>query len=256
MGSNAELIAAIKRRMLGPRAPSPTKIEQPASVEKRYAQEVVGIIVSQGLRDIAIVSKVFREVIDSPSSLWRRIERLLKEDLDSEVAAILPAAREAAIGINASNQAQVQLSIGELALPPISKSLERATALFLRNSLRYIKKTRRAAAKEYTDIALEHFRSGRDAGTLQIALLKRLSVSQSRARLIAIDQSGKFFGALTEIRHRSLGSAKYIWRTSRDERVRPTHAARDGQTFSYSDPPSDGNPGQAVLCRCTASPVF
>ena len=47
----------------------------------------------------------------------------------------------------------------------------------------------------------------------------------------------------------------YIWRTQGDGKVRPSHAERDGQTFSWDDPPEGGHPGEAQNCRCTAEDV-
>lgn len=46
----------------------------------------------------------------------------------------------------------------------------------------------------------------------------------------------------------------YVWRSRDDARVRSTHAEYDDQTFSWSDPPSGGHPGQGWNCRCTAEP--
>ena len=48
----------------------------------------------------------------------------------------------------------------------------------------------------------------------------------------------------------------YIWRTRRDGKVRSTHAAREGQVFSWNDPPQGGNPGEDYGCRCTAEPYL
>lgn len=48
----------------------------------------------------------------------------------------------------------------------------------------------------------------------------------------------------------------YVWRSRDDARVRSTHAEYDDQTFSWSDPPSGGHPGQGWNCRCTAEPVI
>lgn len=73
-------------------------------------------------------------------------------------------------------------------------------------------------------------------------------VTQSRAELIARDQIGKFNGQLTELRQSEAGVSQYIWRTANDDRVREEHAARDGQTFDWSDPPDDGHPGEAINC--------
>jgi SPP1 gp7 family putative phage head morphogenesis protein len=84
----------------------------------------------------------------------------------------------------------------------------------------------------------------------------RLGVDERRARLIARDQCGKFYGAVNTARQQALGVTEYVWRTSNDSRVRDEHADREGETFAYADPPEDGNPGQAVNCRCNAEPVL
>jgi len=48
----------------------------------------------------------------------------------------------------------------------------------------------------------------------------------------------------------------YVWRSRDDARVRSTHAEYDDQTFSWSDPPDGGHPGQGWNCRCTAEPII
>lgn len=47
---------------------------------------------------------------------------------------------------------------------------------------------------------------------------------------------------------------QYVWRTLRDERVRPSHRMNDGRVFSWSDPPATGHPGEDYNCRCEAVP--
>ncbi len=47
----------------------------------------------------------------------------------------------------------------------------------------------------------------------------------------------------------------YIWRTSGDERVRPTHAENNSKVFSRSQPPPTGHPGEDFNCRCWAEPI-
>lgn len=46
----------------------------------------------------------------------------------------------------------------------------------------------------------------------------------------------------------------YIWRTRRDSKVRPSHAAREGRIFAWDDPPEGGHPREDYGCRCTAEP--
>jgi SPP1 gp7 family putative phage head morphogenesis protein len=114
---------------------------------------------------------------------------------------------------------------------------------------------------------------------------ERLGVSRRRARLIARDQTKKLNGRLTEERQRKAGVSMYIWRTSRDERVRgnpsgkypdskPSHHALDGKYCRWDDPTVyadspegpwksrasigavEEHPGQPINDRCTAEPVL
>ena len=50
------------------------------------------------------------------------------------------------------------------------------------------------------------------------------------------------------------GTDRYVWRTQRDERLRPSHRMNDGRIFSWSDPPDTGHPGEDYNCRCEAIP--
>jgi SPP1 gp7 family putative phage head morphogenesis protein len=83
-------------------------------------------------------------------------------------------------------------------------------------------------------------------------------IDKRRAKLIASDQVGKANAALTQYRQMDLGLDSYVWRSSNDSRVRPTHAEAEGQTFKWAKPPTftGGHPGHAVRCRCRAAPVF
>ena len=81
-------------------------------------------------------------------------------------------------------------------------------------------------------------------------------VTESRAKLIARDQTSKMNGAFNEARQTSVGIDKYVWQTAGDERVREEHAANDGQVFSWNDPPATGHPGEDIQCRCVAVPYF
>lgn len=81
-------------------------------------------------------------------------------------------------------------------------------------------------------------------------------VTESRAKLIARDQTSKMNGAFNQARQTSLGIDKYQWQTSGDERVRHDHAMNDGETFRWDKPPPTGHPGHEINCRCVAIPVF
>jgi len=85
-------------------------------------------------------------------------------------------------------------------------------------------------------------------------------VTESRAKLIARDQTAKMNSAFNQERQQQVGIEKYEWSTSQDERVRESHAAVDGKEFRWDDPPiiddEPVNPGEAINCRCVAIPVI
>ena len=95
---------------------------------------------------------------------------------------------------------------------------------------------------------------------LTAKLLEVADVSRARARFWARDQTLKLAAAVTRAKHESLGIVEYVWRTSGDGTVRPSHDALDGKTFRYDDPPETGtgthNPGEDYQCRCHADPVL
>lgn len=116
--------------------------------------------------------------------------------------------------------------------------------------------------------AIEH---GTRVEVLRDQLAERFQVSESRAAFIARDQVGKLNGELVQARQQSLGLRKYIWSTSRDERVRGNpqapkskgdHYHLEGVECSWDDPPvvdSDGrkcHPGEDWQDRCQALPVI
>lgn len=86
---------------------------------------------------------------------------------------------------------------------------------------------------------------------------------KAHAKLIARDQIGKLNGKLNQYRQQKIGGERYVWRTSKDERVRKDHKALDGKTCSWSKPPivdrrsgRRGHPGYDFQCRCTAEMVL
>ena len=92
-------------------------------------------------------------------------------------------------------------------------------------------------------------------GGLRDAIADVNNLADYRVALIARDQTAKMASAFNEARTRSVGITQYTWQTAGDERVRDSHAANDGQVFSFDAPPEEtGNPGDDVNCRCVAIP--
>lgn len=105
--------------------------------------------------------------------------------------------------------------------------------------------------------------AGARVETIARELQEATGASKARAQLIARDQVLKASAQLTRDRHEAAGITEYVWRTSRDERVRSRHKALDGTRQKYSDPPvvdlatgRRAHAGQYFQCRCTAEPIL
>jgi len=103
----------------------------------------------------------------------------------------------------------------------------------------------------------------RGTSTKEIAknLQKKTGISKDRARLIAQDQVSKLNSNLASRRASDLGTKRFRWSTSSDERVRASHRALNNKIFSYKEGASvDGEshvlPGQPIRCRCVAVPII
>ena len=152
---------------------------------------------------------------------------------------------------------QVRGMISLDAFPPDSDVQRKLLDSWVETNRKRIKALTTAQVEEVEDIAQRGFQAGDRASVIEKQILERFPVVQSRAQLIARDQLNKLRGNLTRVRQTSLGIDRYIWRTSRDERVRESHLVKEGKVFEWSKPPPDtGHPGQGIQCRCTAEPYI
>ena len=94
-------------------------------------------------------------------------------------------------------------------------------------------------------------------------------LTDKKCRLLARDQIGKLQGQVSEAQMEEVGLEMYVWDTSGDERVRPSHKPMDGllcrwdnaNVCSYDngktwvERPATAvkmHPGQDIQCRCVA----
>jgi SPP1 gp7 family putative phage head morphogenesis protein len=116
------------------------------------------------------------------------------------------------------------------------------------------------AAERVTKLSLEAAVGGKRLDEVQAEIMRTGEVTESRARLIARTEVGRAASAITQARAERIGSKGYIWRTSRDADVRPSHRRMEGQFVAWDDPPTlDGMTGHAGAlpnCRCYAEPVI
>jgi len=109
----------------------------------------------------------------------------------------------------------------------------------------------------------------RDAGTgarveeVAKSIRESTGATRSRAELIARDQVLKLNADVARKRHEAAGVTAYTWSASRDERVRESHRALDGQRIPYDAPPvvdprtgRREHAGRDFQCRCVADPII
>lgn len=110
---------------------------------------------------------------------------------------------------------------------------------------------------ELAEVLAEATEKGSRQEVIEKRIAERFDVARSRARLIARDQVTKYLAQVNEAQQRRAGVERYVWRHSRSRRnPRRLHLGRDGKVFNWAGPPSDGHPGAAPNCRCTAEPVL
>lgn len=97
---------------------------------------------------------------------------------------------------------------------------------------------------------------GQPTVELAATIRERTQVTQARATTIARSGLARLNGQLAQERQLAAGVTHYRWSTSRDERVRSSHRALDGQVFEWAAPPPEGHPGHDWNCRCVAIPIL
>lgn len=169
--------------------------------------------------------------------------------------------------INTHAAAQVDSQVKVIAGIPIASVLPGGTeqeAAFVSSNVDLIKSIARTQHDQVASVVRQGLAAGLRPEAMAEDISARFGVSESRAEFIARDQTLKTFGQVTKARHQSLGINRFIWRTSKDERVRGRpdgkypkskhdHWALEGQSFTYGKAPY-GGPGQDYQCRCTAEP--
>ena len=108
--------------------------------------------------------------------------------------------------------------------------------------------------KDVSRIVSNSLTKGEALRTIQSRIKEVTKVTDNKARLWARDQMAKGHRSVNKARLIDSGLNKgYIWITSRDGRVRDTHADKHGLFFRWDE---DIEPGEDVQCRCYASPAI
>ena len=196
----------------------------------------------------------------SAKALMKVLEKYEKSDRTSQAENIAngfvsrgDTQNHAEVSTNLKNQTGIDLSAYLRNSPNIAEKVNALTA----GNIQLIKSIR----SQYLDKVQNAVMQAMVQGSLNKDLAAQIKdlgkTTEKRAMFIARDQSSKLNAALTQARHEDVGIKKYMWSTSLDERVRDSHADKEGLVFEYANPPADtGHPGHDFNCRCVQIPVL
>ena len=195
-------------------------------------------------------NKVRKKLLRRFSNL--RIERMAKEYLDQEdrqSQAKLYKAVESRVGIPAS-----QLALKE-GLTPTKNAL-------ILETTEWMKKLRDETLELYTANTLRQMALGNGISDIMQEFSQMKEKRKNHAKFTARNQINNFNSIMTKARAQKAGVKKAIWQTAEDERVRPSHADRNGKEFDLSEGLYSSKDGKYLLpavdynCRCTYILVF
>jgi SPP1 gp7 family putative phage head morphogenesis protein len=237
----------------------------PDNIARDYARAIISALPRI---PIEILRSAFRDdaradAADDPKDVLRDIEGIkvayFRKVTDTKIRKGAKKAAERTEAFNKSavgRQVKTVIGINPL-LAAKENYLPTVIDAFVTENVALIKTVGERYFSQIETTVKEAHASGRRASDVAKDLQERYKVADFNARRIARDQIGKLNGRLTEERQGALGITHYIWRTSKDERVRESHEEKEGEIFAWKDPPPDtGHPGEDIQCRCRAEPVI
>jgi SPP1 gp7 family putative phage head morphogenesis protein len=232
---------ATEREIIGPLRKVPVQVGDARA--KMVKGPAVNISVSRkvfddGVKKVASQFGGIQTTADRLSAL--AVQKNLQE-VDTRLAASIKSSVSVDISGVLTNEGAIRTAVRE--------ATEANVALIRSIPEQYLQKL--------SDNFFENLVDGVDVQDLVSVISHVADVTDSRAKLIARDQTSKMNSSFNRVRQTDLGIERYQWQTAGDERVRETHADNDGKIFSWDDPPEEtGNPGDDINCRCVAIPVF
>lgn len=116
------------------------------------------------------------------------------------------------------------------------------------------------AAQRVHDLSTRSLIEGGRASEIASLILATGHVTKARANTIARTEVSRATSVFTQARAENLGSDGYIWRTSDDLDVRPSHKAMNGKFVRWNEPPTldrmTGHAGCLPNCRCYCEPII
>jgi len=258
----------------GKKLKKPPKIQLPDSVEREYIRELRKMVAFlQEVVQKNVTAKLERIL---KSSERDRPEGFRSDAWDDDLAGafqdaedefyrrytdeeIRRLARKYGIAVEEFNRKQLEKGLKRVVGIDVFASepwLESQIRAFATKNVSLINSVPEKIFTELESGIFDRFSAGTRFESLAEYISQRFQVAESSAARIARDQVGKLNGQLTGLRQANLGVKEYVWETSKDERVRDSHAAKQGQTFKWNDPPADtGHPGEDINCFPEGTPV-
>ncbi len=130
----------------------------------------------------------------------------------------------------------------------------------LNDQVRLIKSLPLEAAQRIHDLATQSLIEGSRMESIVEQIMDSGQVTYARANVIARTEVSRASSVFTQARAEALGSEGYIWRTSLDPDVRPSHQQMNGKYIKWDEPPivdqMTGHAGCLPNCRCYCEPVI
>ena len=120
----------------------------------------------------------------------------------------------------------------------------------------WVKKLRDETLEDWTANTLRLMADGKGLPEIMTQFDGMVEKRKGNAKMVARTQIASFNSLTTKARAQNLGLTRAVWVTSGDERVRRSHATRNGKEFDLSEglySPQDGKtllPGTDYQCRC------
>ena len=191
------------------------------------------------------------------SGMRRLVERLFgtAEDMTSRI--FTAAAQQHTERFTQAIRSAIGIDMGVIL--SASPGLEERISLAVVRNVELIRNLGEDTERRVAEAITRNLSQGGTAENLRKELTEQFGIEQRRAELIARNEMANVNSQLNEYRQKEAGIEEYVWRTGRDERVRPLHAELEGQKFRWDKPgPAEGgaHPGEAINCRCSAIPVI
>lgn len=247
-------------------------IHPPIGIELRYRRDIIAITnetdrqireavhshVAGWVEEVSAAAGIRRDAwADALDAVFSNIVSSMVRRLATEGPA---AVRRASLETNDTNLRQWRRTIRSAYQVDVFKAepwLPQQLAAWEAQNLSLITEMQTARITRLKGVVTQAVGSATRSTEIEAQVREALGVGRGRAKLIARDQIAKLNGNLTQVRQEASGVDEYIWSTSLDERVRPSHRSKEGKRFRWDSPPSDtGHPGHDYQCRCVALPIL